>query len=202
MSEPHRKSQSALAALRAGTEYAAAIVRRFYEDRNLQIAASLAFTTLLALVPLVTVMLSISTAFPVFRHAMDELQRFVIDNLLPETRSARVITQQIAVFSEKAGRLTALGLAFLALTAILLMLTIDKAMNRIFRVERARPLAQRLIMYWAVLSLGPVLIGASLSATTFLVAQSFGMFPQLGWLADHVLRTLATVFTCARRSRS
>ena len=197
MSEPHRKSQSALAALRAGTEYVAAVVRRFYEDRNLQIAASLAFTTLLALVPLVTVMLSISTAFPVFRHATDELQRFVIDNLLPATRSARLITQQIAVFSEKAGRLTALGLAFLGLTAILLMLTIDNAMNRIFRVERSRPLAQRVIMYWAVLSLGPVLIGASLSATTFLVAESFGMFPHLGWLAEQVLRTLATVFTCA-----
>ncbi len=197
MSEPHRPPEGARAALRAAADYVAAFAIRFYEDRSLQTASSLAFTTLLALVPLITVALSISTAFPVFRHATDALQGFVIENLLPQTRSARVISEQIAVFSEKAGRLTAVGLAFLAVTAVMLMYTIDMAMNRIFRVARQRPLVQRLLVYWAVLTLGPVLIGASLSATTFVVGQSFGMFPQLGRLAEHVLRTLATVLNCA-----
>jgi membrane protein len=197
MSEPQRLRHGAPLALRAGAEYVVAVVNRFYEDRSLQTASSLAFTTLLALVPLITVALSISTAFPVFRHATDALQRFVVDNLLPQTRSAHVISEQIAVFSQKAGKLTAVGLAFLAVTSIMLMYTIDMAMNRIFRVIRHRPLMQRLLMYWAVLTLGPVLIGASLSATTLLVGQSLGMFHQLGWLADHVLRMLATALTCA-----
>lgn len=194
MSEPHRPRH---AELRAAAEYVAALVRRFGDDRSLQAAASLAFTTLLALVPLITVALSISSAFPVFRHATDAVQRFAIENLLPQTRGAQLISEQITLFSVKAGRLTAFGLVFLALTASLLMFTIDRALGRIFRVMRRRPTAQRVVVYWAVLTLGPVLIGASLSATTFVVAQSFGTFPQLGWLAGYVLRALAIVFTCA-----
>ena len=197
MSDPQRERAVWSAELRAGGEYLVAVARRFFEDRSLQTAGSLTFTTLLALVPLLTVALALSTAFPVFEHAVAALQKFAVENLLPATGSAHAISEQIVAFTRKAGRLTALGLAFLAVTAIMLMLTIDEAMNRIFRVLRPRPLAQRLLTYWSVLTLGPVLIGASLSMSSFLVGQSLGMLPRLGWLADLVLRTLPVAFTCA-----
>lgn len=180
--------------LRALLEFCLALARRFRDDRGIQTAGSLTFTTLLALVPLVTVALAMSTAFPVFEQAMEALGRYVSGQLLPEG-GAR-ITQQFAAFAAKAGRLTAVGLAFLAVTALMLILTVDEVMNRIFRVQRRRGLAQRLLMYWAVLSLGPLLIGASLSMTSFLVGSSLGLL-NLGWMTRGVLGLMPFLFTCA-----
>lgn len=182
---------------RAIGEFCEAVARRFYEDRGFQTAGSLTFTTLLALVPLVTVALSLSTAFPVFDDAMDALELFLIENFLPETGGIATITEQIFAFTEKAAGLTAIGLAFLAVTALMLMLTVDEVFNRIFRVMRSRQLAQRLIMYWSVLTLGPVLIGGSISMTSFLVGTSLGMFAELGWMFQLLLGTVPFVFTCA-----
>ncbi|MDH4172884.1 MAG: YihY family inner membrane protein [Betaproteobacteria bacterium] len=179
---------------RALLEFCLALARRFREDRGVQTAGSLTFTTLLALVPLVTVALAMSTAFPVFDQAMDALGRYVSGQLLPEG-GAR-ITQQFSAFAAKAGGLTAIGLAFLAVTALMLILTVDEVLNRIFRVLRRRSLAQRLLMYWAVLTLGPLLIGASLSMTSFLVGSSLGML-DLGWLTRRVLGLMPFFFTCS-----
>lgn len=175
-------------------EFFLALLRRFKEDRGIQTAGSLTFTTLLALVPLVTVAVALSTAFPVFNQAMDALGHYVSGQLLPE--GGAKVTQQFSAFAAKAGRLTAIGLAFLAITALMLMLTVDEMMNRIFRVQRRRALAQRLLVYWGVLSLGPLLIGASLSMTSFLVGSSLG-YLDLGWLTRWVLGLLPFLFTCA-----
>jgi membrane protein len=175
-------------------EFFLALLRRFKEDRGVQTAGSLTFTTLLALVPLVTVAVALSTAFPVFNQAMEALGHYVSGQLLPE--GGAKVTQQFSAFAAKAGRLTAIGLAFLAVTALMLMLTVDEMMNRIFRVQRRRALAQRLLVYWGVLSLGPLLIGASLSMTSFLVGNSLG-YLDLGWLTRGVLGLLPFLFTCA-----
>jgi len=179
---------------RALLEFCLALLRRFKEDRGIQTAGSLTFTTLLALVPLVTVAVALSTAFPVFDQAMEALAGYVSGQLLPE--GGAKVTQQFSAFAAKAGRLTAIGIAFLAVTALMLILTVDEVLNRIFRVQRRRVLAQRLLMYWAVLSLGPLLIGASLSMTSFLVGSSLG-FLDLGWLTRGVLGLLPFLFTCA-----
>jgi membrane protein len=149
-----------------------AVARRFLEDRGAQAAGSLTYTTLLAIVPLLTVALALSTAFPVFDEAITTLQLFLFENFLPDAEGLDRISEQILSFSEQAGRLTAIGLAFLLVTAVLLMLTIDDTLNRIFRVRRRRPLGQQVIMYWSVLTLWPVLIGASLSLTTYLIGAS------------------------------
>lgn len=180
--------------IRALLEFCLALARRFREDRGVQTAGSLTFTTLLALVPLVTVAVALSTAFPVFDQAMEALRGYVSGQLLPE--GGAKVTQQFAAFAAKAGRLTAVGLAFLAVTALMLILTVDEVLNRIFRVLRRRALAQRLLMYWAVLSLGPLLIGASLSMTSFLVGSSLGLL-ELGWLTRGVLGLMPFFFTCA-----
>lgn len=176
-------------------EFALAVARRFYEERGLQVAASLTYTTLLSLVPLFTVALAVSTAFPVFDKTVDALQQFVFENFLPDARGVDTIAEQINSFTQNAGRLTAIGIAFFAVTAVLLIRTIDEAMNGIFRVQRPRPVLQRVLIYWAVLTLGPALVGGSLSASSFAIGSSLGWL-NLDILAEAILRVLPFLFTC------
>lgn len=183
-------------ALRDFADFGLAVAHRFYDERAMLTAASLTYTTLLSLVPLVTVALAAATAFPVFDQAVSALQDFVFENFLPDARGVDTIAAQIQSFTENAGRLTAIGTAFFVVTAVMLMLTIDEALNRIFRVQRRRPLLRQVLMYWGVLTLGPVLIGGSLSGTTFAVGASFGVL-RLENLAELVLRVLPFFFTCA-----
>jgi membrane protein len=159
-------------AWRGAAEFCIAVARRFEEDRGVQIAGSLTFTTLLSIVPLFTVALALLAAFPVFDEAGNALQLFVFEHFLPSSSSLPAISEQIVAFSEQAGRLTAIGMLLLLITAVMLMLTMDDALNRIFQVRRRRPLGQKVVMYWSVLTLGPVLIGASLSMTTLLFGES------------------------------
>ena len=164
MSESAPQTTAALPAAAFGRRllrFVLGLLQRFVEDHGVQTAGSLTFTTLLSIVPLLTVALSLATAFPVFREGTEALQNYVVQNFLPEAGGAKAIVAQINEFTAKAGQLTAIGLAFLGVTAIMLMLTIDESMNRVFRVHRPRPLAQKLLMYWGVLTLGPVLIGMS-----------------------------------------
>jgi len=175
--------------------FALEVPRRLFEDRLTQTAGSLTYTTLLAIVPLLTVALSLATAFPVFETAIGALQDYVVENFLPDA-GLGVLADQIDAFTARAGSLTAIGLGILAVTAVMLMLTIDDTLNRIFRVERKRPLVQRLTMYWAVLSLGPLLIGLGLSMTSALVVNSFGML-NLDQVAERVLRGLPFLLTWA-----
>jgi membrane protein len=183
-------------AWRGFANFALAVFWRFYEERGLQTAGSLTYTTLLSLVPLFTVALAVSTAFPVFDQTMTALQEFILENFLPDARGIDTIAEQITTFTQNAGRLTAIGLGFFFLTAVMLMMTIDVSLNRLFRVQRSRPMVQQVLMYWAVLTLGPLLIGGSLSMTTFAVGASLGWL-KLGFAADLVLGVLPFVFTCA-----
>jgi membrane protein len=183
-------------AWRATGEFLVDVVRRFYEERALQAAGSLSYTTLLSLVPLFTVALAIATAFPVFDETIGVLQNFVLENFLPDARGIETIAEQVRSFTENAARLTAIGIGFFVVTAVMLMMTIDEALNRIFRVQRRRPLLQQVLIYWAVITLGPVLIGGSLSATSFAIGASLGWL-NLDILADAVLRVLPFIFTCA-----
>jgi membrane protein len=152
-----------------------AVGRRFVEERAMQTAGSLSYTTLLSLVPLLTVALAVSTAFPVFHGPVEALKNFVFQNFLPEARGLRSVVEMLDAFARNVGRLTAIGLIGFMVTALMLMLTIDTALNRIFRVQRRRSVVQRLFVYWALLTLGPVLVGVSLSMTPFAVERSLGM---------------------------
>jgi membrane protein len=98
-------------------------------------------------------------------------------------------------FAESATRLTAVGIAFLAVTAMLMMLTIDHAFNIIWRVIRPRPLLKRLVIYWAVLTLAPLLVGASLSLTSWLVGLSMGYAKHVPVFGVGVLKLLPMLFT-------
>ena len=170
------------------------VYRRFKEERCFQLCGSLTFTTLLALVPLITIMLTVVTAFPVFNDIVATLRSFVTINLVPEA-SSNLISIYMQQFSDNAARLTALGIVLLAVTSIMLMLTIDRAFNTIWRVKRPRPLIQRVLIYWSVLTIGPLLVGGSLSLTSWLVTQSMGLGKQAPELTIAVLKLVPLMLT-------
>lgn len=169
------------------TAYPPFLWRRLTEDRCLQAAGSLAYTTLLALVPLIAVVLAVSTAFPVFNDATGALNDWLTKNLLPEQFS-KAIAGAIKQFAARAGRTSVIGGVALAVTAAMLMLTIERGMNQIFRVVRQRPLLQRLINYWAVLTLGPLLMAASVVISSYVVSVSLGYTTELPGVAFFILR--------------
>ena len=151
--------------------FAQLFATRFNEERCLQAAGSLTFTTLLSLVPIVTIALTLISAFPVFSAMTAHVKTFVFSNLVPES-SARILTFYMGQFTENAARLTTLGVVFLVFTALTLMLTIDHVFNTIWRVSRKRTLIHRILIYWGMLTIGPILIGGSLSITSWLLGRS------------------------------
>jgi membrane protein len=147
---------------------------RFREDRLSLTASSLTFTTTIALVPFFTVALAVFTAFPMFNKVQGALQAWLVQSLIPDT-IARQVLGYLTQFAGKASRLGTAGLAALFVTAFALILTIDRTLNSIWRVRRPRPLAQRVLIYWAVMTLGPLLLGASLSISSYVVSASRGV---------------------------
>lgn len=170
------------------------VAGRFVQDRCAQIAASLAFTTLLSLVPLATIALALFSAFPVFDDFSIQIKSYLLDNLMPNT-AGRVITHYMGQFAESAGRLSAVGIVFLAVTAMLMMLTISQAFNTIWRVHRPRPMVKLFVAYWAVLTLAPLLVGASLSLTSWLVGLSLGYAKHIPVFGVGSLKILPVLFT-------
>ena len=156
--------------VRALLQYAG---RRAREDQLMQVAGSLTFTTVLSLVPVLTVAFALFSAFPIFQTFRQALEGFLFANLIPGNVS-NSITGYLGEFSRNAKGLTAAGLGSLLVTAVLTLLTVENAFNAIWRVKRARPLAQRILVFWAVLSFGPVLMGASLSVSSYLISISAG----------------------------
>lgn len=146
---------------------------RFREDRLGLTASSLTFTTLIALVPLVTVMLAVFSAFPMFASFQTALEKYFLQALVPDG-IARPVLSALTQFAAKAARLGGVGLGILVVTALALMLTIDRALNAIWRVRRPRPIAQRVLVYWGGLTLGPLLLGISLSLTSWVLTASKG----------------------------
>jgi membrane protein len=147
---------------------------RLREDRLGLTASSLTFTTIIALVPLVTVALALFTAFPMFGKLQGAVQQWLVQSLVPDA-IARQVLGYLTQFAGKASRLGVAGLAVLLVSAIALVLTIDRTLNNIWRVQRPRPLPQRVLIYWAVVTLGPLLLGASLSATSYALYASRGL---------------------------
>jgi membrane protein len=144
------------------------VAQRFSRHEGPQNAAALTYTTLLSLVPLMTVTLAVFSAFPVADRVFEVVQGFVFENFVPA--SSEVLQQYLAEFSAKASRLTGMGAVFLLVVALLMMANIDRALNAIWEVKAQRRFATKFLIYWAVLSLGPVLIGASVLVTSYLVS--------------------------------
>ena len=148
--------------------FLALVADRFTRHEALQNAAALTYTTLLSLVPLMTVSLAVFSAFPVADRVYLLIQDFVFENFVPT--SSDLLQQHLSEFSAKASRLTGAGAGFLLVTALLMMANIDRALNAIWEVKAKRRFASKFLIYWAVLSLGPVLIGASVLVTSYIIS--------------------------------
>ena len=148
--------------------------QRFREDRMGLTASSLTFTTSIALVPFFTVALAVFTAFPMFSTLQEALQAWLVKSLIPDN-IARQVLGYLTQFSGQASKLGGAGLAVLLVTAIALILTIDRTLNAIWRVRKPRPLAQRVLIYWAAITLGPLVLAASLAVTSYVVSASSGL---------------------------
>ncbi len=155
--------------LQQGWEVAKFTLRSFMEDRCWERAAALTFTTLFAVVPIMTVAFSVVAVLP--GHAVwgVQLQSFIFSNFLPST--GLTLESHLHEFAQHAERLTVLGLLMLLITAIMMLVSVEQAFNRIWRVRRGRPGLTGFLRYWAVLSLGPVLLGLGLALSSYLATN-------------------------------
>lgn len=156
------------------------IVRRFFSENMLQTSAALAFTTLLALVPLVTLILAVAEAVPYFDLLLGRLQPLLRDALLP-SGAASTIAGGIGRFSHKAQQLTVAGLLLLGITAVLLLHAIERTFNHLWRVE-PRPLVARLGLYVFVMVLWPFILGAIAFAVSLAISASLGIVNEPAWV--------------------
>ena len=155
--------------------------RRLSEEQVPQVAGSLTFTTVLAVVPVMTIAFAIFTTFPLFNTFRDALEAYFVQSLMPRGVT-NTILDNLSLFAAKANRLSAVGAVTLVLTAIMMFAIVDRSLNRIWRVKTPRSFTQSLIVYWAIMTLGPLLIGASLSFTTLVSPVASTLAQQLPWL--------------------
>ncbi|MBE0456418.1 virulence factor BrkB family protein [Pseudoalteromonas sp. KG3] len=143
-------------------------VNRCIDDQITVNAGYLAYVTLLSLVPLIAVGVAIFSAFPGFEDTRIAIENFLFANFIPT--SSDVIKEHITSFAGNANQMTAVGIGFLAAIALLLIRNVDATLNRIWRIKAKRPMMISFAVYWMVLSLGPLLLGASIGVTSYIVS--------------------------------
>lgn len=162
------------------------LVQHAREAQLAQVAGSLTFTTVLSLVPLVTVGFALFTRFPVFQQFQQAIEDHLLRSLLPP-EMARTVLRHLGQFADNAHGLTWAGSAFLLVAALAMMLTVENALNRLWQVRQGRPLLKRLGLYLLMLAAGPPVLGVSLWATSKLLGASQGWLRSLSPSAEFVL---------------
>jgi membrane protein len=185
------KLRQGMATLAAFAMYS---LRRFGADGCFAASGALSYTTLVSLVPLAVIAFGSLAVFPIFSQVHDELVALVFRNLVPS------IGEQAAwwfrAFTSSAAQTTAIGVAGIAATGILLLATVEDQLNLIWRITAPRPWVQRILAYWTLITLGPLLIGISLSLSTYfeIAARQVGLEQQAAaWFASSWLHSLARV---------
>ena len=169
------------------------VAQRFREDRCTRVAGALSFTTLLALVPLTAVTFAIFSRFEIFESWMTMSQEFIYGNFVPA--SGEAVSRYLQIFAANAGKLTIWGLLFLFLTSLMLMATIERVFNDIWHVPHTRKRLHRYLSYGALLVLGPMLIGISLSSTSYLISLPlFSRHAPLGDLKVFLMAAAPMIF--------
>ncbi len=169
------------------------LIERIKQDKLTMIAGSLAYVSLLSLVPLVAVTFSIISAFPVFSGFQSLIEDFVFSNFVPA--SGEVVKHSLRAFVENASRMTAVGIAALAVVALMLISSIDNSLNMLWRVTKKRRWRSAFPMYWMILTLGPLLMGGSLALSSYIFSiQVFADETLLG-IWNKLLRTVPLLFS-------
>ena len=146
------------------------VVYRFGADQCMRSAAALTYMSLFALVPLMTVMFAMVSAIPAFDGVGQQMQSWLFDNLVPSTGAE--VEDYLEDFSQQARNLTGIGIGFLLVTAVLMLRNIESAFNQIWRTRKNRSAVSSFLLYWAVLSLGPVFLGLALGISTYLTSAT------------------------------
>lgn len=146
------------------------LARQFREDGCRQSAAALTYTTLFAIVPIMTVSFTILASVPSLRERGSVIQQWAFDYFVPSAGSE--LLEHLQAFSQQASNLTGIGILFLVVTSVLMLRTIEQSLNRIWKIQTPRKGMASLMMYWAVLSLGPLCLGAGLAISSFLTSLS------------------------------
>lgn len=168
------------------------VARRFHEERCGQTAAALSFTTLLGLVPMIAVAAALVSTLP-FSAAMGaSLEKFLLAHLLPE-KAGTLVAKYVGLFAHRVGHVTLVGLLIVGATAVLQMLTIERAFNAIWRVKVPRPMLKRIAIHLLALLVGPLVFGGSLIGITYLVSVSLGVLDELAWMNTYIFRALPIV---------
>jgi len=145
------------------------LAREFIDKKCQKSAAALTYMTLFALVPMMTVTYWMFSFIPAFEGVGDQLQSVIFSNFVPET--GMEVQNYLADFSSQAKSLTLPGFLMLVVTAYLMLTNIEKNFNTIWGVDQARRGLSSFLLYWAVLSIGPILLGAGLLMSTYLLSQ-------------------------------
>lgn len=146
------------------------LFRRFIDNRGANTAAALTYTTLFAVVPMMTVTFSMLSAIPAFQGTGEQVQSFIFRNFVPS--AGETLQQYLSGFTEQARQLTWIGVVVLAATAFWMLVTIEKAFNTIWRVRQPRRGVSSFLLYWAILSLGPILLGGGFAISTYITSLS------------------------------
>jgi membrane protein len=143
-------------------------IRRIRREQIQVVAGYLSYVCLMSLVPLVVVMFSVMTAFPLFAELQHSIEQFVYQNFVPS--AGDVLQQYLTGFVDNASKMSAVAISFLFVAALLLISTIDTTFNKIWRVTDKRRSITSFAMYWMVLTLGPILVGASIVLSSYIVS--------------------------------
>lgn len=182
------------------TSFIGYAVRRFLADGMTLAAGALTYSTLLALVPLIVIAFAILSGFATFDPARDRMEALFFDIFVPEFGAE--VRDYLGEFSSNATNLTVLGIVALAVTAVMLLWTIEATLNQIWRIQKPRPLSVRVLTYWTVLTLGPLLLGASfvLTSGTFLTLTQWVREGIGSQQTEQALPTLGILFALTTQS--
>lgn len=178
-----------------GYEFLSIFVHNFKKEHIHVTAGYLSYVTLMSLVPLMVVMLSVMTAFPIFSEIRESIENFVYQNFVPA--SGDVVRQYITGFVSNASKMSAVAITALFVFALLLISAIDKCLNKLWRITEKRRMMTSFSMYWMVLTLGPVLVGSSLVMTSYIISLvSIGDYDLLG-ITNILVRALPLLASIA-----
>ncbi|MEE4361604.1 MAG: YihY family inner membrane protein [Pseudomonadales bacterium] len=181
-------------AARALVDFVRYVAHRFMQNGGTETAAALTYTTLFAVVPFMTVTYSLLSAVEAFEGVGDRVREFLFSNFVPAAGEA--VEAKLIEFSEQARQLTAIGTAFLVVTAFMMLVNVEKAFNRIWRVREPRRGVSRFLLYWGVLTLSPLLIGLGFAISSYLFSLPLIQGTDGFGVRERLLRMLPFLFSC------
>lgn len=179
--------------IKPGITFGRLLIKRIDSDGLTMLAGHLAYVSLLSLVPLITVVFALFAAFPVFADISIQLKSFIFANFMPAT--GNVIQRYLEQFIANSNRMTVVGTCGLIVTALLLISSVDSVLNTIWRSKNKRPIVFSFAVYWMVLTLGPLLVGASMAISSYLLSLNWFTQSGVNSLLDDALRVFPLILS-------